>query len=246
MRNCAIAVSVLLIIIFAIPARASLFSEAWGILTDPLKIGEGTENIMQTAERTMIHLERIQKQLGQDTDRVLGRVDNIIGDTRRDLFKVVNLAGEEARSVTNNAFLRVSELQKEVLLDANQFVKCSTATTLYQIQSSLAGSLNQLGQRKPRIVFFGWVILSAEFDPVDIENPMESFRAIKLIYQRNLNLVKPEDHPSKIFDIYGEMQRLSDLTRCHYKNDTLLFEELYWTEIEFNRRERPWRDQVKL
>lgn len=227
-------------------AQAGLLDDAWGVVTDPFKIGKGTENIVNGVENAMIHLERVQKQFGEDADRILGKVDKTIAETRKDVFKAIDETGKVARSVTDNAVLQLSRLEKTMVQDAGDLIKCSTQTTLFQIQTTMAESLNQLGERKPRLEIFGWTILSAKIDPVDITNPMQTFRKIRAIYQAKLDAIGPDSHPHDITDIYGEMQRLADLSRCHYKADTGLFEELYWTEINYNRMERPWRGQVQL
>ena len=236
----------ILALLSATQAKAGFLDEAWGVVTDPLKIGKGTENIISAVERSMIHLERIQEKLGENANQVLDRVDKTIGETRRDVFKMIDETGHVAESVTNNAFAKMTALQTNTIKDVRELVKCSTQVTLYEAQTALARSLNDLGERKPRIEFWGWTILSAKIDPQDIDNPMQAFRRVKALYQAKLDAVSDDAHPRDITDVYGELQRISDLTRCHYKSDTGLFDELYWTEIEYNRLERPWRGKVQI
>lgn len=233
--------------LFALSAsevEAGFLDEAWGVVTDPVKIGKGTENIIAAVERAMIHLERLQAKLGEDANNILEHVDKTIGDTRKDIFKMIDEGGNVAKDVTDNAFARMTALQTSMIKDVRELVKCSTEVSLFQAQTALAKSLNDLGERKPRIEIFGWVVLSAKIDPSDIDNPMKAFRRVKALYQSKLDAVTPEAHPREITDIYGELGRVSDLTRCHYKADTGLFDELYWTEIEYSRLERPWRGKV--
>ncbi|MCV9964539.1 hypothetical protein OIU34_21855 [Pararhizobium sp. BT-229] len=235
-----------LVLLSATPTNAGLLDEAWGVVTDPLKIGKGTDNIIAAVERAMIHIERIQEKLGKDANQIMDRVDKTIGDTRKDIFKMIDATGGVAESVTNNAFAKLTVLQTSMIKDVRELVKCSTEVTLFQAQTALSRSLNELGERKPRIEIFGWTVLTAKIDPQDIDNPMQAYRRIKALYQTKLNAVTEKAHPQEITDIYGELQRISDLTRCHYKSDTGLFDELYWTEIEYNRLEKPWRGKVEL
>jgi hypothetical protein len=235
-----------LALLSATPTNAGFLDEAWGVVTDPLKIGKGTDNIIAAVERAMIHTERIQEKLGKDANQILDRVDKTIGDTRKDMFKMIDAVGGVSESVTNNAFAKLNLLQTSMVKDVRDLVKCSTEVTLFQAQTALSRSLNQLGERKPRIVIFGWVVLTAEIDPQDVDNPMQAYRRINALYQTKLNAVTESSRPQEITDIYGELQRISDLTRCHYKTDTGLFEELYWIEIEYNRLERPWRGKAKI
>jgi len=227
-------------------ARADALDDARGILTDPFKIGKGTENIMDAAERTMIHLQEIQNQFGKDADRILGKIDKTLAETRQDLLKGIDNAGIVGQKVTDNAFLRMSDLEHSTFLDATNFVKCSVVTSLQQVQTSLAQSLNQLGERKPRIEIFGWVVLSAEIAPVDIQSPMASFRNIEAIYQAKLDAVKETDPWQSVIDIYSERQRVANDTKCFYSPDSLAFEELYWVIVENKRLENPWKGQIRF
>lgn len=117
------------------PARANVFGELWGVITDPFKISKGSENVLAAAERTMIHLERIQQQLGNDANVLLDKVDKTISDTRRDVSQMIDLTGNVAKGVTDNAFLKLSALQTSMITDVRNLVKCSTEVTLYQTQA---------------------------------------------------------------------------------------------------------------
>ena len=235
--------TVIFIILFfgANPARADFWSDVAGIFTDPFKINEGTENVLHAVERAAIHAERLQGEIDSDVRDYLKQIDKTVAETRDSISANIEHIGQ----ISNNAFLKLSEIETRFFFDSRELIKCSTQVTAFQLQSSLAEALNDLGERRPRISILGWTIISAEIDAADISSPIEAFRRIKAAYDEKLLIVKPTDHPSKITDIYGEMQRLADLGRCHYKSDTGLFAELYNYELEFNRLERSWVGRVQ-
>lgn len=226
---------------FASPARADFWGDVAGIFTDPFKISKGTENVLHAVERAAIHAERIQDELDDDIRVYLSQIDRTVSETRDSITANI----EQISQISDNAFAKLSELEKDFFYDSRELVKCSTEVTAFKLQSSLAQALNDLGERKPRISFFGVTVISAEIDAADISSPIEAFRRVKAAYDEKLKQVTPADHPSKITDIYGELQRLADLGRCHYKSDTGLFAELYNYELEFNRLERSWLGRVK-
>lgn len=228
-------------LLIASPANADFWGDVAGIFTDPFKIGKGTESVLHAVERAVIHAERLQGELDSDIRDYLSQIDQTVADTRNSITANI----EQISQISENAFLELSQLEKSFFHDSRELVKCSTQVTAFQLQSSLAQALNDLGERKPRISVFGFTVISAEIDAADISSPIEAFRRVKAAYDEKLRQVKPTDHPSKITDIYGEMQRLADLGRCHYKSDTGLFAELYNYELEFNRLERSWLGRVK-
>lgn len=108
------------------------------------------------------------------------------------------------------------------------------------MQSRIAGSLNDLGVRRPRLVIFGYTLLEVKFDKTDFPSPIEAFRQMKILIDHKLSNVKPTDRPSLITNSYAEITRMADLTRCHYKEDTSVFAELYNYDLEYTRRGKAW------
>jgi hypothetical protein len=230
------------------PAHADFWSDAVGFITDPLKLEAGTENVIHAIDRTAIHIERIQGEFDDDTRFYLAQIDKTISDTREsitaNLDQVAQITDQVAQ-ITNDAFVQISGLEQKLFFHTRELVKCTSEIMSKSVQDTLAEMLNDLGERKPRLVLFGKTILEAKIDPSDITNPIESFRRVKSAYDDKLADIKPTDHASKITDVYGEMQRLADLGRCHYKSDNDLFGQLYWYELEYNRLGRSWVGRVK-
>lgn len=230
----------------AYPAQANLLNDTWGILTDPLKLGRSTSNAIHAIERAAIHAERIEGKINASVEARLTQIDKTVRETREALDKTATASLQKIDDITTKAFSEISILQRGVFLDTAQLVKCTTEVSLFQVQTKLAETLNDLGKRKPRLEIFGWVILSAKIEQSDIKSPIGSFREVKRLYDAKLTKITPNQHPTEITDSYGELQRIADLTRCHYKADTGLSIELYEYELEYNRLEKYWVGLVKL
>lgn len=217
-------------------ALAGFFEDAWGVVTDPLKIGKASDNAVHAVERLAIHVERIQRQLDESAKNRIDQVGLVLRQTKFDVDDSIA-----------KMFAQVASFQTKFFADTAELVRCSGEVTGEALRSNLAKSLNDLGQRKPRLKFFGWTILTAEIDENDIESPIESFRKVKLLYDQKLAKIGSDDHPSRITDIYAEVARLARLTRCHYHQDSGKWIELYSEyELENIRLQKYWTRVVPL
>lgn len=218
------------------PARAGFFEDAWGVVTDPLKIGKGSDNAVHAVERLAIHVARIQRQLDESAKNRIDQVGLILRQTKFDIDDSIA-----------KMFAEVATFQTKFFADTAELVRCSGEITGEAIRSNLAKALNDLGQRKPKIVIFGWVIVTAEIEARDIESPIDSFRRVKSLYDQKLAKIGENDHPAKITDIYAEVARLARLTRCHYHEDSAKWLELYSDyELENIRLQKYWTRVVPL
>lgn len=118
------------------PVYAQNFgTEAWGILTDPLKLGKSSSNLLEAVERSAIHIERIEGKVNDDARERLEQIDKTIRETRDKLEEVTDHAFDRTEQITNLAlfsstncrmiFLRIqkrwlSALQKLAQKSCNQ------------------------------------------------------------------------------------------------------------------------------
>tara|TARA_Y100000815_G_C13316135_1_gene490493 strand:- start:893 stop:1612 length:720 start_codon:yes stop_codon:yes gene_type:complete len=218
------------------PAKAGFLDDVWGVITDPLKLDRGSENLIHTVERAALHFDRIRGNIDENVEAHLNRISEIIKETQQSF----NESSADTFNRIDSTIEKINDLQKIIYRDTAQLVKCTTEVSLLQLRSALAKSLNDLGKRNPRLKFFGITIVSAEIEYQDINNPLESFREIKRLIQFELQSVGETDHPSKITDAYAEIQRLSDLTRCHYKDDSKIWSDLYEYELDYIRLQKYW------
>lgn len=221
------------------PVQANVFKDFIGILTDPLKVNRASENAIQAIERAAIHADRIRKDIDADAQRRLEQFNGIIVENRIALRKDMDATLEVF-------FDRLSNFQLQFILQTADLVRCSTEESSVILRNALSEALNNLGKRKPRLVLFGWVVISAEIEPQDIKSPIESFRELEQLYKERLLNVKETDHPSAITDVYADVARLARLTACNYHKDSTTWLDLYdGYELENIRRQQSWRNRVK-
>lgn len=226
--------------LFVPPAYADFWSDTVGILTDPLKVGEGTDNLLHAVERASIHAERLHEEVNDDIRDYLSQIDTTVSDTR-DWFSLERDATiSQIERTVSRSLTRVTALEEAFILDTRDLVKCSVTVSANTLRGLLADSLNDLGERKPRFEIFGIKVGEIKINGADIPSPISGFRQAKALYEQVIFDVGENDPPSTITDAYAEIQRLADLARCHYKNDTTVYQELYLVELEYNRKGRAW------
>lgn len=232
---------IILILCFCLPikANAGFLDEAWGILTDPLKLGKSSSNLLRTVDRAAIHAERLEGKLNSDLRDRLSQLDGTIKETREFLNRAT---AERIDQLTNN----ITALQVDFFQKSATVIKCSVNVTLNEAQVAIANTLNDLGKRKPGLSLFGFTIFEVEIEASDINTPIEGFREIKKLVDRKLADVKPTDHPNKITDLYAKLYRQADKTYCHYKAETEKYYELYTYELEYIRRANVWKGLTSL
>lgn len=218
-------------------AGANIFNDIKGILTDPLKLDSSTENILHSIERTGVLAQRLEGKMNEDlTDRI-NQIDDVIQRTRVGLR-------DDIKAVTSVAFDRVSDLQTQFFSKASELLECSVVVGLFDIQTTLAQTLNNLGERKPSITLFGWTVWSVEIQPNDIVDPIASFRKIKELSDQKISEITDKQHPTVLTDSYAEITRLVKKTRCHYPTGSGLWIDLFNYELEYIRLQKYWIGQV--
>lgn len=219
------------------PTNADFWSDAAGILTDPIKLNKGSENIIHAVERANIHAEKLRQRFNDDIAVHLKKFDGTVSDTRTWFSSEVDKIDKNI----DKYFDKVSQLEKSFISDTREMVKCSVEVSSDIIKSNLAKSLNDLGKRKPRFVIFGFIkIGEIKLDSTDITSPIEGFREAKNRYDSILSGVSASDNYNKITDAYADIARLANLAKCHYNSDGQKFLELYMIELEYIRRGRAW------
>ncbi|RWC56291.1 hypothetical protein [Mesorhizobium sp.] len=222
-------------------AHAGFFREAWGVITDPLKLDASTENVIHTVERTDLMLRDLKKSL----DRSGATIDANIRDYISEIDHIIGSTLVSTDKSFSQILGKVSNLEKDLFRDADKFVTCSAQVTLQQMQVALASSLKIIGKSRPRFTLFGWEIGAIEITPEDIPSPIEGYDLLKTASQERLNALGPDDAAKIVEFVYGDMQRVAALTKCHYSEENELQARLDRDIYEYRRLHQVWAGLVQ-
>jgi hypothetical protein len=228
-------------------ASADVWSDIAGILTDPFKLGQGGEsiydasqNIREAVERAAMHAERLQGEFDKDTREYIFQMDQIVARSSYEIEKSTDRVDE----IVKETLTEIGELEQTFMANAETLVLCGTERSAYQVQERIAEVLDSLGERRPTVTIGRREILSVKIEADDIPSPIEGYEQARDLLEAELAALKPNDPPSKITDIYAEILRLSEITRCHYHEETNTYQRLYIAELEYLRLDRVWRGRT--
>lgn len=207
---------------------------AIGLFTDPLGLSRGAKAASQSAERILVIISKMQDELDEDTrdyiEQVGLEIDKIRVGAASDMQNLINLAAEQ-----------VEGLEKRIFENAAKTARCTGAVAAEQVKSTAGEILNDLARRDASLIIFGRRAARFDIERHQMPSPIESFNEAKSVLEQRLKNINEYDVATEITDIHGEMQRLAEMTRCHFSPLSATYDRLFEIEIEYLRLDQPWR-----
>ncbi|MBY6164864.1 hypothetical protein KUW14_03295 [Pseudooceanicola nitratireducens] len=244
---------VLALLIMVLPQAVlakDVVSDAYAILTDPLKIDSGTENAFKAAEEirnSILALGALQDELDADIDKYLRDIDNKI--------TMIEYAGIELqRSLTREIEIIERRLFNRLKVVARD-VQCSVIDASDQILDDAFSRLPPI-VRAEEVVYelpFGevpaprWRFWNRETQPITVTidlstNPtnLVQYRTIHDAYVENFAEMKPDDDLQKLTDAYADLAALAMRAACFFRGQ-VKEDELLAEHAKYNAMVYPWQ-----
>jgi hypothetical protein len=127
-------------------ARANVFNELGGVVTDPLKLGHLSDRLQQTVMEALAQLNS------------LAQVANNLVKQRLDQIKeIIDFALKGGTAVEAQAYQEMVDLESKIMLDVKQLIleaKCAVTTTANgTLQEALTEALKKVAEAQPTIYF---------------------------------------------------------------------------------------------
>ncbi len=238
------------------PASADVFSDAWGILTDPLKVGEASDNAViaiREARDALIAMERLQEKNDSDIRFYLRDVDGKIDRMKNASIEVVDSLADEIRSVEDkivrDIVLLVRKAECSLNRTSDQAIRQSVRDTLpsWLVGDERVFRLPFGVQKKYALGVIPWGTepkthsINLRTNP----NPFEIFKEFENAYLENLKESKESDDAILIYSAWANLARLSKLTACFYEGQQ--FEKtLIKKHAKYNAMVFAWNFAVKV
>lgn len=230
------------------PSAANVVDDAWGIATDPLKIGKAADaakDLAASVERTMTELQAMESTANQDVKARIEQVAQIVNGVTTAVDQNVDDIGR----IVDDSLKQIRDLEAKTNEDAVKFLyrgQCvAQVAVTQQLSDAIKTATDSLNQAKPGLFAFGWRIISWGSDPVSFKDPDVAYRELRETYFQRLNDIKPDDDAYVFVSTYQNLIRVSKLARCHYLDQGLAV----YFDREANELERlsaPWDQFVKL
>lgn len=222
--------------------RANVVDDAWGIATDPFKLGKTADAAKEFAaaiERVMAELKSLEAQTNLDVKARIEQVQKIV-DTVKDAVSK-NVA--DVDRIVDNSLKRISSLEAQVNRDAINLLyrgQCiAQVAVTQQLSDAIKTAVDSFNQANPGITILGVKVIGWKADPVKFKDPDVAYRELRSIYFKQLNKIKATDDSYEFVSTYQNLIRVARLARCHYVDQSLA---LYF-DREVNELERlsaPW------
>lgn len=246
----------LLLAIAPAPLAADIVKDAWGILTDPLKLGSGSSNLLASvreARDAISALDDLQAQTDENVRHYLADIDEKIADIDgRTEARIAQVADE---------ILEIEEVIVRDIKTVIRDVECAAIRTLEDaleqtfrdiLPAPLEGSSRYVQmpfgtQRGSILGFIPWGEQPRvlEIDLSTSPPPDKIFRDIESAYLQSLSEATDDDRAIVLIATYANLARLAKKTSCFYQGGH--FEDVLTRKyIFYNARIYPWTETLKV
>lgn len=228
-----ILLSIVLALGIAVPTKADIVSDVWGIMTDPLKFKSGSENTLQAvreARDAIVAMEKIRGDLDDQIMRYLEDIDQKIE-------KIDDAAEERIEQIANE----IRDIEKRIVTDILSIMHEAECVGVRLSDEAIRNALRDAlpvwleGNTSVIRMPFGtqqayvfWDLIPWGEEPrtvvIDLDaglNPYEIFKTIEDGYLESLSNAHDGSEAYKIIVAYGELARLARKYACFYKNQRL-------------------------
>ncbi len=198
-------------------AQASFISDVWGIANDPLKLGAGSANMLQS----VIRIQQIINDLGPVEAKANSDIQARLADVK-DIVSQAMAAIDRGEVVAQNLILQIEMLAEEIESRAEKLIestKCAVVVASDELNQALKEAALTLKKAKPGLSIFGFRVIELETNEVEIRDPWEAFQGVVDVHLTAIRGFKPETPAKEFLHRYGEIVRLARKAQCHYKGD---------------------------
>lgn len=241
---CAVAMNGALIPFLASPAKANTVGDDFsGILTDPLKLGKASDNILQAVERMQAMLSQAASLEATANAHLAARIQDV-KDIVTNVLNAVDQQVGNLKQIIADAELNIALLEAKIFQDIKAIlyqVQCVAQNIgTQQLQQAIVSSIATLKAADPGIKILGIKIVGTNLNTVEVQDPDQMYRSMKAGYEKRLDNLRPTDSAYTIVSTYANLERLAENAGCAYSDPTLssMFVK---EELKYRGLSEPWK-----
>lgn len=243
LRKCIAGTLVLGSLVLPPSAKADVVGDFRDELTDPLKLGKASNNILESVERMQLMLNQVgsleattNADLAERIRQAKVVVDNVIA--------AVDRAAKNLREIVTEAENSLASLERSIYLDAQRIldkVQCVAQNATDQAEEAVAKAAGALRESDPHITFLGFTIIDLKLNKVHITDPDRAYLSIRDGYLKTLETtLRPTDSAYTIISAYANIGRVAWKTRCAYPVNSPAQAFLLNQEFDYLRLAKSW------
>jgi hypothetical protein len=230
-----VGLAMLSIVFDASAARANVFEAAWEVVTDPIKLKSGSDNLY----RSLIELENLEKNANYD-----------IGERKKELDRIVRRSEEQA-------IADITKFEKTLYIDTSDLIRKVSCVATDALQNDLreavAKALDALSTSNPGLHIGPFKILDLRAKQVQIDDPSQIYYASRDALLADLTKSVDEMVSAgkpmaayTIVDTYQNIERLANVAICGYPNQPIKEAEFRMEANKMELKSIPWQELADL
>jgi Holliday junction resolvasome RuvABC endonuclease subunit len=241
---CAVAMNGVMIPFLASPAKANTVGDDFsGILTDPLKLGKASDNILESVKRMQAMLDQAGSLEATTNAHLAARIQDV-KDIVNKVLNAVDQHVADLKQIIADAELKIALLEAKMFQDIKALlhqVQCVAQNIgTQQLQQAIVSSLATLKAADPGIKILGFKIVGTDWKTVEVQDPDQMYRSLKAGYEKKLDNLRPTDSAYTIVSTYANLERLAENAGCAYSNLTIS-EMFVKEELKYEGLSEPWK-----
>jgi hypothetical protein len=223
--------------------------DAVGIVTDPVKLGRASDNLLQAVQPINAMLPQVAGLEGKTNDDLRDRIAQVQAIVDR-VIAAVDQNVSNLQSIVAEAEHQMNDLENKIFLDAQALlrqVQCLAHDMLtVQVPQGFASALRELRQADPSIRIFGLKVGDLTTNDVQVEDPFGAYMSAKQQLLNSLDQLGPDAPAYSISHTYGTIANLAYLTRCGDLGNTQPATDamLLRDELKYEQLQAPWSTVV--
>jgi hypothetical protein len=240
---CAIALNGVMNPFLVSPAKADTVLEDFsGILTDPLKLGKASGNILQAVERMQAMLDQAGTLMATANADLAARIHDV-KDIVDNVLTAVDQSVANLRQIVAQAEMAIASLEHTIYLDVEAIldrVHCLAQNLgTIQLQEAIVTAVATLKAADPSIKILGIKTIDMNLKTVVITDPDQMYLSLKSGYQKRLQALGEKDSAYTIVSTYGNIERVAENASCAYRDPTIKAMFLK-EEFTYQMLAKPW------
>jgi hypothetical protein len=242
LRLCVVGTLLLNSVVIPPAAKADVIGDLSGIVSDPLKLGNASSDILESVKRIQLMLNQvgsIEATTNVDLANSIAQVKDVVNEVVTAVDQnVANLS-----QVISQAETKMAALEQTIYIDAqsllNQAQCVAHNITTTDVQEAIADAVASLQASDPTVKILGIRVVSIKLKQVQIIDPDQAYISIRDAYKKKLAALGPTDSAYTIISTYANIERVALDASCAYTDPTLLA-MFHKEEFTYSSLSQPW------
>jgi transcription-repair coupling factor (superfamily II helicase) len=220
----------------------NLLNSASSFLTDPLKLGASSSNILQSIREireALGPIQDVETKTNTDVEARLNQVARLLAQAQEDVANDM----QHADQILQRTLAQVKGLETEIFDRSEALieqVRCvGVDWTNVQLRTAIKEVAASIAQAHPGIKLLGYKVLSINVDKVEVANAYAAYQSLKQQILKDLDALPPDAPIQRVHEGYGNIQRAARDAICIYAH-TGTEKDLYHELAYFKGLEDRW------